>query len=63
MYLIIYCPTMKVPIFELHYLKKSDILSSNTSEMKYMVIFALCYSPYVMRDGIRTDISDVIHFV
>ena len=40
---------MKVPIFELNYFKKSDILSSNTSEMKYMVmlftmLFALIFT-------------------
>ena len=36
---------MKVPILELNYLKKSDILSSNTSEMKYMVICAMLFAP------------------
>ena len=36
---------MKVPILELNYLKKSDILSSNTSEMKYMVICAMLFTP------------------
>ena len=44
MYLIIYCPTVKVPFLELNYFKKSDMLSSNTSEMKCEVICTMLFT-------------------
>ena len=50
---------MEIPIFELKYLKSSDILSSNTSEMKEMVIFAMLFAPNVIRDVMKTLIIGV----
>ena len=51
---------VKVPILELNYFKKSDILSSNTSEIEMYGDMHYVIHPNVMCDVIRTDIRDVI---